>query len=275
MNMNMKDLPTDQSGRVRDQRIGRIVELVSPAEILEDLPLSPEQEDAVLTQPHRSRAHPRPRGRPPAGDRRAVQRPRRRGGARVRPAPQRKGERARRRPLHRDAGLLREAPHDHRLEGPDQRPAPGRQRRRQRRPADGARAAAARCSTWGSRSAASSWTRSPRSTSPTWSPGARSAPARPRARSIASSPLGFRCRSASRTPPTAPSRSRWTRSAPRPPGTRSPGSTTSGTPAILHTNGNADCHVILRGGRGRAQLRRRGASARPLRSSRRPACRSG
>ena len=49
MIMEMKDLPTDQSGRVRDQRIGRIVELISPAQILEDLPLSAEQEDAVLT----------------------------------------------------------------------------------------------------------------------------------------------------------------------------------------------------------------------------------
>ncbi len=35
-----------------------------------------------------------------------------------------------------------------------------------------------------------------------------------------------------------------------------------GTPAILHTRGNPDCHVILRGGRGRAQLRRRRRSRR-------------
>jgi 3-deoxy-7-phosphoheptulonate synthase len=52
MIMEMKDLPTGQSGRVRDQRIGRVVELISPAQILEQLPLSDEQEDMVLG--HRS-----------------------------------------------------------------------------------------------------------------------------------------------------------------------------------------------------------------------------
>ena len=52
MIMEMKDLPTDRSGRVRDQRIGRVVELISPAQILEDLPLSDRQEDMVLG--HRS-----------------------------------------------------------------------------------------------------------------------------------------------------------------------------------------------------------------------------
>ena len=52
MIMDMKDLPTGQSGRVRDQRIGRVVELISPAQILADQPLSPEQEDMVLG--HRS-----------------------------------------------------------------------------------------------------------------------------------------------------------------------------------------------------------------------------
>jgi 3-deoxy-7-phosphoheptulonate synthase len=44
----MKDLPTERSSRVRDQRIARVVELVSPAQIIEDLPLSPEQEEDVL-----------------------------------------------------------------------------------------------------------------------------------------------------------------------------------------------------------------------------------
>ena len=37
-----------------------------------------------------------------------------------------------------------------------------------------------------------------------------------------------------------------------------PGIDFSGTPAILHTTGNPDCHLVLRGGGGRAQLRRRG-----------------
>jgi 3-deoxy-7-phosphoheptulonate synthase len=52
MIMDMKDLPTGHSGRVRDQRIGRVVELISPEQILEELPLSDEQEDMVLG--HRS-----------------------------------------------------------------------------------------------------------------------------------------------------------------------------------------------------------------------------
>ena len=42
--------------------------------------------------------------------------------------------------------------------------------------------------------------------------------------------------------------------APPPPSTRSPGVDVTGTPAILHTRGNPDCHVILRGGRGAPEL---------------------
>src|SRR5512133_2126513 len=48
MNFEMKELPRQQSDRVRDRRIERVVELGSPAEILEDLPLGPDREDAVL-----------------------------------------------------------------------------------------------------------------------------------------------------------------------------------------------------------------------------------
>jgi len=48
MNFEMKELPRQQSDRVRDQRIERVVELVAPAEILEDLALGPKREDAVL-----------------------------------------------------------------------------------------------------------------------------------------------------------------------------------------------------------------------------------
>jgi 3-deoxy-7-phosphoheptulonate synthase len=48
MNFKMKEIPRQQADRVRDQRIERVVELVSPAEILEDLPLGTEREDAVL-----------------------------------------------------------------------------------------------------------------------------------------------------------------------------------------------------------------------------------
>jgi 3-deoxy-7-phosphoheptulonate synthase len=46
--MEMKELPTEHSGRVRDRRIEQVVELIPPAQIIDDLPLSPEQEDAVL-----------------------------------------------------------------------------------------------------------------------------------------------------------------------------------------------------------------------------------
>src|SRR4029453_4525261 len=51
MNFEMKELPRQQSDRVRDQRIERVVELVSPAEILEDLSLGTKREDAVLAPP--------------------------------------------------------------------------------------------------------------------------------------------------------------------------------------------------------------------------------
>jgi 3-deoxy-7-phosphoheptulonate synthase len=46
--MEMRDLSTERSGRVRDQRIEQVVELIPPAQILDELPLSTEQEDAVL-----------------------------------------------------------------------------------------------------------------------------------------------------------------------------------------------------------------------------------
>src|SRR5919106_6688858 len=52
MNFEMKELPRHHSDRVRDRRIERAVELVSPAQILEDLPLRSEREEAVLR--HRS-----------------------------------------------------------------------------------------------------------------------------------------------------------------------------------------------------------------------------
>jgi len=48
MNFEMKELPKQRSDRVRDRRIERVVELVPPAEILEDLPLTDERADAVL-----------------------------------------------------------------------------------------------------------------------------------------------------------------------------------------------------------------------------------
>jgi len=48
MNFEMKELPRQHSDRVRDRRIERAVELVPPAEILEDLSLGADREDAIL-----------------------------------------------------------------------------------------------------------------------------------------------------------------------------------------------------------------------------------
>src|SRR3954451_16439328 len=52
MTMEMKDLPTEHSGRVRDRRIERVVELMPPVQIIDEQPLGAEREDAVLR--HRS-----------------------------------------------------------------------------------------------------------------------------------------------------------------------------------------------------------------------------
>jgi 3-deoxy-7-phosphoheptulonate synthase len=48
MNLEMREIPRQHADRVRDQRIDRVVELISPAEILQDLSLGPKREDAVL-----------------------------------------------------------------------------------------------------------------------------------------------------------------------------------------------------------------------------------
>jgi len=48
MHFEMKELPRQDPGRVRDRRIERVVELVPPAQILDDLPLTSAREDAVI-----------------------------------------------------------------------------------------------------------------------------------------------------------------------------------------------------------------------------------
>ena len=48
MDIKMKELAAQHSNRVRDVRIQRVVELIPPAQILEELPLTAEQEEAVL-----------------------------------------------------------------------------------------------------------------------------------------------------------------------------------------------------------------------------------
>jgi 3-deoxy-7-phosphoheptulonate synthase len=48
MNFEMKEIPRQHAGPVRDVRIERVVELVPPAEMIADLPLGTQREDAVL-----------------------------------------------------------------------------------------------------------------------------------------------------------------------------------------------------------------------------------
>ena len=48
MATEMKDLPTGHPDRVRDQRIEQVVPLVAPAQILDELPLGAEHEEVVL-----------------------------------------------------------------------------------------------------------------------------------------------------------------------------------------------------------------------------------
>ena len=150
-----------------------------------------------------------------------------------------------------DARLLREAAHDDRLEGPDQRPAPRRLGRRQRRPAHGARRCCSRCSRLGLPVGCEFLD-----------------PITPQyiADAVAWGAIGART---DREPDPPPARVRPVDAGrlqephrrQRPGGGRrgargrrvrtpSPASTTTGTPAILHTRGNPDCHVILRGGSG-------------------------
>ena len=218
---------TERSDAVRDQRIERLVPLVAPARAARGAAAVRRARRGAAARPRRGPGDPRRRRRSAAGRGRAVQRPRRRCDPRLRRAPEPAGRAAARRPVRGDAGLLREAAHDDRLEGADQRPAPRRLQRRQHRACGWRGGCCWRCWRWGCRSAASSLTRSPRSTSPTRSAGGRSAPARSRARSTASSAPACRCRSASRTGPTATSRSPSTPCAPRRVATPSPGSTST------------------------------------------------
>ena len=78
---------------VRDRRIERVVPLLAPDALLEELPLSGEQADVVIRGRRDVHAVLEGADRPPAGGRRAVQRARSRGDARVRGAA-RAGSRA-------------------------------------------------------------------------------------------------------------------------------------------------------------------------------------
>ena len=128
--------------RVRDQRIAKVVELSPPEKLLEELPLGKERAEAVMKA--RTEVVDVLHGKDSrllvvvgpcsVHDPKAALEYARRLGEATRGAE--------RPAAGRDAGLLREAADDDRLEGPDQRPAPRRLRRRQRRPADGPQTAA-------------------------------------------------------------------------------------------------------------------------------------
>ena len=240
-----------RSDAVRDQRIERLVPLLTPLELFDELPLVRLPHRGPARRPRRRGGDPRRRRRPAARRRRPLQRPRSRSPVANTPSGSE--------PRHvRLSGELLIAMRVYfekprtidRLEGADQRSAPRRLRRRQCRSEDRAAAAARRPRARDPRSAASSSIRSPRSTSPTSSPGARSVLARRRARSTASSAPACQCRSASRT--GTDGSLQVAVDAVRAAGVKHAfaGIDADGRSAILHTRGNGDCHIILRGGTG-------------------------
>ena len=123
-------------------------------------------------------------------------------------------------------------------------------------PAAARGACCSRCSPPGCRSAASSSTRSPRSTSPTpsrWGAiGARTTESQIHRQlgSGLSMPVGFKNRTDGNVQVAVDA----VRAAAAPHAFA--GIDADGTPAILHTRGNPDCHIILRGGSGAPELRR-------------------
>ena len=154
-----------------------------------------------------------------------------------------------RRPRGGDARLLREAAHHRRLEGAHQRPGARRQLPDQPGAPPRARAAPRRRGAGAARRL-----RVPRHDHAAVRggprrPGAPSARAPPRARCTASSRAASPARSASRTAPTASVRIAIDaiKAAQQPHHFLSV--TKAGHSAIVSTNGNEDCHVILRGGK--------------------------
>ena len=275
--IGMREGVTTGRDHVRDQRIERVVPLVTPARAARRAAAR-----RAARAGRRARARARsPRSSTASDDRLLVVV----GPCSVHDAEAaleyagrlaRAAGRARRRPADRDARLLREAAHHDRLEGPDQRSRTSTARATST-PACGSRArCCSRCSSLG--------------------PAGRLRVPRPdhAAVHLRHRRLGRDRRAHDREPDPPPARLRPVdagrlqephrrqrpgrgRRGSRGRGRRtpSPASTPSGTPAILHTRGNPDCHVILRGGReapnydarrrrGRAReaARRRAAGAR-------------
>ena len=143
--------------------------------------------------------------------------------------------------------VFREAAHDGRLEGPDQRPYLDESYRIHE-----GLASRASCCVEINRLGLPAGSEFLDPISPQYIgdliAGARSARARPRARCTASWRRLSRRRSASRTAPTATSASPSTPSRPQPPH-HFLSVHKNGQVAIVETRGNRDCHVILRGGK--------------------------
>ncbi len=223
--------------KTRDLRIEFFRPLLSPAILLEELPPTEAARPRSAEAATRSRGSCAARttgswsswGRAPSTTPRPASTTRRRLKA---------ARDARPRPLRRDARLLREAAHDGGLEGAHQRPAPRRQLRHQRGPPPRAAPAHRPRTSWGCPPGASSSTRSRPSSPRTWCPGGPSARARRRARCTASWPRGCRCRSASRTAPTAACRSPSTPCGPAAHPHSFLGVTEQGLSAIVATRGN-------------------------------------
>ena len=169
-------------------------------------------------------------------------------GHRLRPAAAHAGRRAGRRSAHRHARLLREAAHHRGLEGPHQRSEPRRLVRDQRGAAAGPPPAAGP-----RRAGAAGRLRVPRSDHAAvhLRPGDVGRDRRAHDREPGAPRAGLRrarCRSASRTAPTAACRSPSTPCGPPRIRTASSASPSRAWPASCPPRGNPDCHVILRGG---------------------------
>ena len=255
--------PTD------DLRIERLRPLIPPAILMEQYEITEEASDDVAEARECDPPRPARRGRPAPGGGRALLHPRLAAAREYAGAPPGAARAARRRPGDGHARLLREAAHHRRLEGPDQRPATSTAASASTRACAWRAACCSTSTSSACRRAASSSTRSRRSTSPTSSPwgaiGARTTESQVH-RELAS---GLSCRSASRTAPTATCRSRSTRSrAAAQPHHFLVGDQAGRWRRSSRRAGNADCHVILRGGKQRPELRRRRASRPPASAAR-------
>ena len=238
--------PTD------DVRIEGLRPLMPPAILMEEIHPGEEGIGRITEARQADQRHRARQGRPAGGGRGSLLDSRPTGRARLRQTPQRTTRQTRRRPLHRDANLLREAAHDGRLEGADQRPQARRQLRHQSRAPRGARA-----SQLAGRARFACWDRVPRSdfTAVRRRPGVLGSdrrtyhrePGASRARKRPVDAGGLQERNARHREDRG--RRAGVKAARNPHHFLSV--TKQGLTAIVATKGNLDCHVILRGGAGK------------------------